>query len=984
MKKMFFMAVALSGLLVLSGGSIVFAAPGGSTIVVNSSGLNMAGDGNCTLAEAIANSNGNADFSLGDCMPGSGDDTINFIGPMTITLDSILNITDKVTIDATSVGTCPEGQGVILDVNGGTTALSITVSGAQIKGLHIMNYTNSGIQINGISGTQTTLSCNVIGLDTSGTTAAGGSESVYITNSSDILIGGPNAADRNTFSGNQASTYSQGISIAHGLSTSSNITIEGNYFGVNRSGMSTVPNGSGGEGQGVDIYNTSAANISVLNNLFAGGGVVSDTSTVDGLTIQGNTFDFASDTITLLASSGAHREQGLNLEGVTNFTIGGTNSGESNIFAGVGGGKAIVINDSSNGSIYGNIIGYYPDGETPAVLSGGYRSNSIGIQDSSNINIGSSAVGGGNIIGVTSASAFGVLLNRDENISVVNNHIGLGSDNISTSTTSYGGVIVLAPTGNISIGGTSTNEGNTIAGGVVGVYTFFGPEGLISVLGNTIFNVNYGVFNETSTLLPSADSYVAVRGGNSIRANISAIDMVHDATGDQIADANIGEDANDPGDADTGPNDFMNHPVLISATQSGSDAIVTYMLDVPVSANPYYLEFFTNPSGLLSSGFGPGETYKGSDTQTISSAGQHVFTVTLHNTNVSDGITATVTSCSNVGCTAFIATSEFSNSSTGGVDLATASGNETDLEDGGPYHIVKSGVSLGATIAADTLASIDASDKDGVTFDAGSYLPNATVTATVNVPASGYLNAWFDANGDGDFDDTGEQFATNESLASGNHTYSVTAPATDGSYNIRFRFTSYSAPTLGPGGEALDGEVEDYVVTVATPVAASSGGVVAIFGCSNIHATNYNPNTTVDNNSCLFGTTITPSAGQSTQAAAQPAATGCLPGYVFSPLNGALCNNTSVAATSKFTKTLKLGMTDPEVKLLQQYLNTHNFIISANGAGSPGKETSYFGVLTKLALIKFQEAHKAAILAPLGLEKGTGIFGPSTRAEFMK
>jgi len=84
---------------------------------------------------------------------------------------------------------------------------------------------------------------------------------------------------------------------------------------------------------------------------------------------------------------------------------------------------------------------------------------------------------------------------------------------------------------------------------------------------------------------------------------------------------------------------------------------------------------------------------------------------------------------------------------------------------------------------------------------------------------------------------------------------------------------------------------------------------------------------------------------------------------------------TSIPATSLasiiFTKNLSIGTIDPEVLLLQQYLNTHGFIITSSGPGSLGNETDKFGSLTKAALIKFQKAH--------GLPS-TGYFGPMTRA----
>lgn len=86
------------------------------------------------------------------------------------------------------------------------------------------------------------------------------------------------------------------------------------------------------------------------------------------------------------------------------------------------------------------------------------------------------------------------------------------------------------------------------------------------------------------------------------------------------------------------------------------------------------------------------------------------------------------------------------------------------------------------------------------------------------------------------------------------------------------------------------------------------------------------------------------------------------------------------AAHTVFNKNLSYRMTHPDVRNLQKYLNTNNFVMASEGPGSLGNETDYFGSLTRSALIKFQEAHAAEILAPVGLIKGTGYFGASTRA----
>ena len=76
------------------------------------------------------------------------------------------------------------------------------------------------------------------------------------------------------------------------------------------------------------------------------------------------------------------------------------------------------------------------------------------------------------------------------------------------------------------------------------------------------------------------------------------------------------------------------------------------------------------------------------------------------------------------------------------------------------------------------------------------------------------------------------------------------------------------------------------------------------------------------------------------------------------------------SATFSFTNTLKYGMTSPEIKELQKFLNANGFIIATQGAGSLGHETTFFGAKTKQAIILFQKAQ--------GLI-GDGVIGPKTR-----
>jgi murein L,D-transpeptidase YcbB/YkuD len=79
------------------------------------------------------------------------------------------------------------------------------------------------------------------------------------------------------------------------------------------------------------------------------------------------------------------------------------------------------------------------------------------------------------------------------------------------------------------------------------------------------------------------------------------------------------------------------------------------------------------------------------------------------------------------------------------------------------------------------------------------------------------------------------------------------------------------------------------------------------------------------------------------------------------------------------TKNLQMGDNDPEVKALQEFLNSRGFLVAESGPGSPGNETTLFGAGTKDAVIRFQEAYADILLAPVGLTAGTGIVGELTR-----
>ncbi len=131
----------------------------------------------------------------------------------------------------------------------------------------------------------------------------------------------------------------------------------------------------------------------------------------------------------------------------------------------------------------------------------------------------------------------------------------------------------------------------------------------------------------------------------------------------------------------------------------------------------------------------------------------------------------------------------------------------------------------------------------------------------------------------------------------------------------------------------------------------------------------------------IFGLFGSASSG-STSSGSKPANSPVVTNVTTTPASQPVAETPSnvVVTNGNFSKDLWIETIDPDVKRLQAYLNSNGFNVAASGYGSAGNETEYFGPLTRSALIRFQEEHKAEILAPLGLMNGTGFFGERTRS----
>lgn len=102
----------------------------------------------------------------------------------------------------------------------------------------------------------------------------------------------------------------------------------------------------------------------------------------------------------------------------------------------------------------------------------------------------------------------------------------------------------------------------------------------------------------------------------------------------------------------------------------------------------------------------------------------------------------------------------------------------------------------------------------------------------------------------------------------------------------------------------------------------------------------------------------------------------CFPVFLFA---GALGSDTVCAVP---LQPLRIGVSNKDVRTLQVFLNRDpDTRVAESGPGAPGFETEYFGVLTKAAVIRFQEKYRNEVLLPVGLIRGSGYVGFHTIAK---
>ena len=552
-------------------------------------------------------------------------------GPYSIAVGAagLPTITRAVTINGysqvgSSANTLPVGSNAVLliELNGAATGAAVNgltiAAPVTVRGLVINRFAGYGIRVSP-GGATSVIAGNYVGTDVAGTAARGnnrdavgfeGGIGLFVGS---VTVGGTAPADRNLVSANTAN-FARGIE----LWDSSGNTIQGNYVGTNAGGTAALGNG----GAGIALDGT--AGVGSDNNLIGGavagagnlcsGGVAEGIAVFDpsnGNTMQGNIVGLNA-AGTLAVPNGT---EGIKITGPGN-TVGGDTAAKRNLISGNTSSGILVQGELADGNIIqGNYIGTDVGGTldrgntlTGITLFGGADNTLIG--GSTLLNLGN-LISGNNLEGIQiqDVSTTGTI--------VQGNKIGTNAAGGAGIPNSSAGVSVEVGATGTQIGGISAGEGNVIA--------FNGFPGV-------------GVKDASTT---------ASIVGNSIYSNTQlGIDVAYDLV-----------TANDALDADTGPNDRLNFPVINSVAVVGVSLVVGFSLDVP--AGSYRVEFFRNPSGVDVPN-GEGEVFAGFQNVTHGGGGSRSFSAAI--TGVSgDRITATTTSCTDGGvCAAFSATSEFS------------------------------------------------------------------------------------------------------------------------------------------------------------------------------------------------------------------------------------------------------------------------------------------------------------------------------------
>lgn len=353
---------------------------------------------------------------------------------------------NKIGSDDSGFAAIPNNKGIVVDTNSSGT----NIGGAAGNRKNIVSgNTNEGINL--VSGSDTTIHGNFIGVNVGGTGAIANGIGIAAGNLSNTKIGGPNVGEGNTISGNTNA----------GIDLSGGATIHGNIIGLNGAGSSAIPNNRG------IIVRPTSATIVIGNNAGSGMNIISgnvatgvetDNNFTGNIKISGNYI-------------------GTDLSGYLDVGNGAT---------------GVKINQTGTGAVV--TIGEAASGVVTNVISGNVQE---GIYTAGSCNIYSSYIGT-NVAGTGAITndAVGVKVENTGNVVIGNNSLTTGYNLISgntatgvfvtgstSSVTISGNIVGLNAVGNLKIqnGGAGIDIKNSLSGSItIGDIASAGPTNVVS------------------------------------------------------------------------------------------------------------------------------------------------------------------------------------------------------------------------------------------------------------------------------------------------------------------------------------------------------------------------------------------------------------------------------------------------------------------------------------------------------------------------
>jgi hypothetical protein len=353
--------------------SIQDAGSNNNVIEGNFIGLNATGTGVLSNAfHGVAISGGAQNNIVGTTTPGAGNvisgNTIDGVFITGANTNNNVVQGNLVGLNANGSAGAPNG-GAGVDVANGPQS---TIVG---PGNVVSGNAASGVIVNAVNGTM--VQGNYIGTNPGGTIAIPNSQAgVYIAfGAQNTAVGGTATAARNIISGNTG----DGID----LNNVSNTTVRGNYIGVDVTGAAAMPNGTGIALFSGSTSNTIGGTAPGARNIISGN--IGDGLNLNGVsatTIQGNYIGLDFTGVVKIGNGGS----GVDLFGAaTSTAIGGTAAGARNFISGSASAGVAISGAGTNGNVVqGNTIGMnvagtvVANGQQGIALFGGAQSNTIG------------------------------------------------------------------------------------------------------------------------------------------------------------------------------------------------------------------------------------------------------------------------------------------------------------------------------------------------------------------------------------------------------------------------------------------------------------------------------------------------------------------------------------------------------------------------------------------------------------------------------